>query len=96
MNEQPSLDRALAGDRKGEYVAGMFGRIADNYDVMNRVMSLGQDQTWRRRMAEPVGRPCHQPDLFRGRQPVTRPRRLGAPWRQSLHGLARLARSRHG
>lgn len=52
MNEQPSLDRALAGDRKGEYVAGMFGRIADNYDVMNRVMSLGQDQTWRRRMAE--------------------------------------------
>lgn len=50
--EQPTLDRALAGEQKGEYVAGMFGRIAGNYDLLNRVMSLGQDQAWRRRMAE--------------------------------------------
>lgn len=50
--EQPTLDRALAGEQKGEYVAKMFGRIAGNYDLLNRMMSLGQDQTWRRRMAQ--------------------------------------------
>ena len=37
----------------------------------------------------------HQPDLFRGRQSVARPRRLDPARRQSLHGLAGLARPRH-
>ncbi|HEX8683359.1 MAG TPA: ubiquinone/menaquinone biosynthesis methyltransferase, partial [Ardenticatenaceae bacterium] len=46
------MERALAGEQKGQYVARMFGRIAARYDLLNRVMSLGQDQRWRRRMAE--------------------------------------------
>jgi demethylmenaquinone methyltransferase/2-methoxy-6-polyprenyl-1,4-benzoquinol methylase len=57
--EQPTLDRALAGQQKGEYVATMFGRIAGNYDLLNRVMSLGQDQSWRRRMAQLAQVPSH-------------------------------------
>ena len=35
-----------------EYVARMFGAIADHYDLMNWVMTLGQDQRWRRQAAE--------------------------------------------
>ena len=38
--------------QRSEYVARMFGAIADHYDLMNRVMTLGQDQRWRRQAAE--------------------------------------------
>jgi demethylmenaquinone methyltransferase/2-methoxy-6-polyprenyl-1,4-benzoquinol methylase len=33
---------------RGAYVAQMFGAIADRYDLMNLVMTMGQDQRWRR------------------------------------------------
>ncbi len=45
------MERALGGEQRGAYVSRMFDRIAGRYDVMNRLMSLGQDQGWRRRMA---------------------------------------------
>ncbi|MBI2885836.1 MAG: class I SAM-dependent methyltransferase, partial [Chloroflexi bacterium] len=32
-------------------VSRLFGRIVPTYDLMNRLMSLGQDQAWRRRAA---------------------------------------------
>lgn len=35
------------GDR-ATYVRGMFGRIARRYDMLNRMMTLGQDRSWRR------------------------------------------------
>lgn len=39
-------------DEKPVYVNRMFARIAPTYDLMNRLMTLGQDQSWRREMLE--------------------------------------------
>ncbi|NIM96170.1 MAG: ubiquinone/menaquinone biosynthesis methyltransferase [Anaerolineales bacterium] len=33
---------------RGTYVRNMFGRIARRYDLLNRVMTFGQDRSWRR------------------------------------------------
>jgi demethylmenaquinone methyltransferase/2-methoxy-6-polyprenyl-1,4-benzoquinol methylase len=41
------MTQPLHGPRSA-YVAQMFGAIADRYDVMNMIMTLGQDQRWRR------------------------------------------------
>jgi demethylmenaquinone methyltransferase/2-methoxy-6-polyprenyl-1,4-benzoquinol methylase len=38
----------LQGKERAAYVQNMFDRIAARYDVMNRVMTFGQDQRWRR------------------------------------------------
>jgi ubiquinone/menaquinone biosynthesis C-methylase UbiE len=40
----------MEGERmsKGPGVQKMFDAIAGSYDLMNRVMTLGQDQRWRR------------------------------------------------
>lgn len=38
----------LSGPERSRYVQGMFARIADRYDLMNRVMTAGQDVRWRR------------------------------------------------
>lgn len=35
-------------DQKAAYVNEMFGGIAANYDLMNRLMTLGQDVHWRK------------------------------------------------
>jgi demethylmenaquinone methyltransferase/2-methoxy-6-polyprenyl-1,4-benzoquinol methylase len=41
-----------SGEEKASYVHSMFARIASRYDLMNRLMSLGRDQSWRRRAVE--------------------------------------------
>ena len=42
----------LTGKERSQYVQGMFDRIADRYNIMNRVMTGGQDMKWRRFVVE--------------------------------------------
>ncbi len=42
-------------DRRPADVAAMFDRTAHRYDVVNDVLSLGQDRLWRRAVARAVG-----------------------------------------
>jgi demethylmenaquinone methyltransferase/2-methoxy-6-polyprenyl-1,4-benzoquinol methylase len=41
---------------KPRLVAAMFGRIAQRYDLMNTLMTLGQDRAWRAAVADQVPR----------------------------------------
>ncbi len=45
--------------REAEKVAGMFSGIGPRYDLLNRVLSLGLDIGWRKKVAEETsGAPC--------------------------------------
>lgn len=41
-----------SSEDKPVYVNRMFARIARTYDLMNRIMSVGQDQRWRRMLLD--------------------------------------------
>jgi demethylmenaquinone methyltransferase/2-methoxy-6-polyprenyl-1,4-benzoquinol methylase len=38
----------LTGSERAQYVQGMFTRIAPRYDLINRLITFGQDRRWRR------------------------------------------------
>jgi demethylmenaquinone methyltransferase/2-methoxy-6-polyprenyl-1,4-benzoquinol methylase len=42
----------LTGKERASYVQGMFTKIARRYDLMNRIMTGGQDVRWRKRVIE--------------------------------------------
>lgn len=52
MNIKPYKDSELG---KKEQVAKMFDAISENYDGLNRVISLGIDVSWRKKVVQLVG-----------------------------------------
>lgn len=47
----------LTGEARARYVQGMFARIARRYDLMNRLMTAGQDVRWRRSVIQQANLP---------------------------------------
>ncbi|MFZ5819990.1 MAG: ubiquinone/menaquinone biosynthesis methyltransferase [Chloroflexota bacterium] len=45
----------LTGEERGAYVQTMFTRIAHRYDLMNRLMTGGQDVRWRKIVIQQAG-----------------------------------------
>lgn len=43
------MKKLSIGQERALYVHNIFGRIAENYDYMNHLMTGGQDRRWRRR-----------------------------------------------
>jgi len=55
---QPDPEQLFtSGAERAAYVRSMFGEIAKRYDLVNRVMTVGQDQSWRRMAARQIVRP---------------------------------------
>lgn len=50
-----ALGNLPTGEEKRVRVREMFDRIAPRYDALNRVMSAGMDQRWRRQALEKIG-----------------------------------------
>src|SRR5512137_2713647 len=48
----------LQGPAKAGYVRAMFARISPRYDLMNRLMTFGLDQGWRRRVVAEAAVPA--------------------------------------
>lgn len=48
----------LTGARRAKFVQGMFARIARRYDLMNRLMTAGQDRRWRRDVIQRAALPA--------------------------------------
>jgi demethylmenaquinone methyltransferase/2-methoxy-6-polyprenyl-1,4-benzoquinol methylase len=49
----------LPGAGQASYVQGMFSRIAHRYDLMNRLMTAGQDIHWRQEVIHRTKLPTH-------------------------------------
>jgi demethylmenaquinone methyltransferase / 2-methoxy-6-polyprenyl-1,4-benzoquinol methylase len=49
----------LEGQERARYVQNMFARIAGRYDLMNRLMTVGQDLKWRRHVIQQARLPVN-------------------------------------
>ena len=49
----------LEGQERADYVQAMFARIAGQYDLMNRLMTAGQDVKWRRYVIQQAALPIN-------------------------------------
>ncbi|QPC81879.1 ubiquinone/menaquinone biosynthesis methyltransferase [Phototrophicus methaneseepsis] len=49
----------LTGKERSEYVQNMFDKIARRYNLMNRLMTFGQDMKWRRFVIKQAQLPPH-------------------------------------
>lgn len=49
---------SLKGEERAKYVQAMFARIANRYDLMNRLMTAGQDRVWRREVISRANLPA--------------------------------------
>lgn len=49
QTREPAVHINPADPNKGSQVRAMFAGIADRYDMLNRVLSVGRDQGWRRK-----------------------------------------------
>ena len=58
MSRGHSPDEFPAGQEKAAYVRRMFDAIVPRYDTMNRLMTGGRDEAWRRQTARLVGLPA--------------------------------------
>lgn len=52
--ENTCAESPVSEDEHARNVSGMFGNIVKWYDLLNRVLSLGLDQRWRRYLADSV------------------------------------------
>src|SRR5687767_80830 len=48
----------LTGKDRDTYVQNMFDRVAGRYNILNRLMTFGQDMRWRRYVVEQAGLPA--------------------------------------
>lgn len=48
----------LTGKDRSQYVQGMFDRVAKRYNILNRVMTFGQDMRWRRYVVQQAELPA--------------------------------------
>jgi demethylmenaquinone methyltransferase/2-methoxy-6-polyprenyl-1,4-benzoquinol methylase len=58
MEKQSNKMAHLTGAERARYVQGMFSRIARRYDLMNRLMTAGQDVRWRREVIRKANIPA--------------------------------------
>jgi demethylmenaquinone methyltransferase/2-methoxy-6-polyprenyl-1,4-benzoquinol methylase len=47
----------LSGQERAQYVQEMFAKISNRYDLMNRLMTLGQDVNWRKEVIDRAALP---------------------------------------